>query len=482
MKGLSRLLAFAALAPGPTAHAERITLEDALTMASQANPDVRGARLLQQEAAVDVQTSYSNVLPQLNLGAQFTDYLVGPRTTVQTLPTSLSIDLECGNPPVMCPAGTLPTGQQLTLGIQGETYALTPIATPSFNYPDYLLGLTLTETLFDGFKSWNTISKAKSLETVARRSTDETWLTVAFETVRRYYEVVRAQRTLAELEETVTRSADVVKRAQALFLAGRGPKSDVVAAEVNLGSDRINVEQQKGRVDQSRADLAFEIGRKPEDPIEVVPPPDVDAPIGGHMDEVPALGDLVDEARRIHPTLARFRAQIESADLDARIADSTWYPQVGIQGSYSREGPDLVGGEAVYGNPTRQYIASGQIFINWNLFQGFSTRTGQIHAGLAAEKVRVDAEQAQRQVADAINRARTQALAVSRTIPIAEQNLASADEGIRLAKERFDAGVGTQLEIRDADLKLTQAKLTVLNSRVDYAIARADLKRATGSL
>jgi outer membrane protein TolC len=51
---------------------------------------------------------------------------------------------------------------------------------------------------------------------------------------------------------------------------------------------------------------------------------------------------------------------------------------------------------------------------------------------------------------------------------------------VRLAQQRLEAGAATQLEVRDAALKLTQAKLTLVNARIDAIVARADLNRAAG--
>ena len=55
-----------------------------------------------------------------------------------------------------------------------------------------------------------------------------------------------------------------------------------------------------------------------------------------------------------------------------------------------------------------------------------------------------------------------------------------AEQGLALARERLDAGLSTQLELRDASLKLTQAELALVEARIDHAVAIADLARAAG--
>ena len=62
----------------------------------------------------------------------------------------------------------------------------------------------------------------------------------------------------------------------------------------------------------------------------------------------------------------------------------------------------------------------------------------------------------------------------------AESAVVSAQENFRLAQGRFDAGVGTILELTDAQLFLTQAQNTEAQALADYRIAVARLERAIG--
>ena len=64
--------------------------------------------------------------------------------------------------------------------------------------------------------------------------------------------------------------------------------------------------------------------------------------------------------------------------------------------------------------------------------------------------------------------------------PPPQTAVASAQENFRLAQGRFDAGVGTILELTDAQLALTQAQNTEAQALADYRIALARLERAVG--
>jgi outer membrane protein len=65
---------------------------------------------------------------------------------------------------------------------------------------------------------------------------------------------------------------------------------------------------------------------------------------------------------------------------------------------------------------------------------------------------------------------------------LASANRQAAADALTLAEERFNAGVSSTLEVRDAQLKLTQAELTLLENRINVEIARFGLMRAMGTL
>ena len=69
---------------------------------------------------------------------------------------------------------------------------------------------------------------------------------------------------------------------------------------------------------------------------------------------------------------------------------------------------------------------------------------------------------------------------ISALLSISEKNVGVAKEQVTLEDERFSAGAGSPLEVRNAQIKYTQAQLSVLQGKADVATARAALERAVG--
>jgi outer membrane protein TolC len=449
---LAPLLAAALSAAAP---AGPLTLDDALAEAASANHDLRLARVERDRARTDVYGSYSGVLPRLDLSAGFGRTFVGARQSVEVVP-------------VVDPATGLPVA-----------FDRRAVSTPARDEGDYQLGLTLRQPIFDGFSSWRRIAAAKAGERAAERQVDEGGLAIAFDVTRRFYDVVKADESVRVLDETVRRSEEVLARAEALFQAGRAPKTDVIAARVNVENDRINAEAQRGRAALARADLAEVLGREADEGLAVVLPSTVSGPLPG-AGEPPPLEALVSRARARRPLLAARRELATASARSLEAARGAFWPVLSAQAAYTRSGPELGGADGVWGNPTRQYVATAQLVLSWSLFSGRELTANEQRAAVDVRRAAIELAQSETQVAAELARARASAVALGREARIAQAALAAAEEGQRAARERFEVGVANQLEIRDAELKLTQARLALLNARVDEVVARADLARAAG--
>jgi outer membrane protein TolC len=71
-------------------------------------------------------------------------------------------------------------------------------------------------------------------------------------------------------------------------------------------------------------------------------------------------------------------------------------------------------------------------------------------------------------------------VALASQVTLSADNLGAAEQSLSLARQRFEAGLASQLEVRDASLKFTQAELSLVQARIDHAVATADLARAVG--
>jgi outer membrane protein len=434
------------------AGAAPLTLDEALAAATRRNADLALSRIGEEAAAADVRLSYQGVLPRLDLTGSLGRQFQGAQQQVNVVPNP--------DPP--------------------PDFVRAPVTYPSNDFGVYQVGAALSWTLFDGLASWNAIAASRTRSASARRLLDESTLRVAFEVTRRFYEVVKQQRALEVRRQTAALSAELVERADALFSAGRGTKADTYSARVNLGTDRIAVRNQATALERARAELAASLGLTTGAGLEVVPPETVTGGRGPQPQELPALASLLDQARSRRAALAALELAGEAGDLEVARARGGYWPVVGLQARYDKSTPDLGGAFGLFGNPSRQYVVTTQVTLAWNLFAGGSTRAGIERAEVEARRAWALLDQQEQLVAAEVTVAREQLASLVEIAATVQENLEAAGGALRYARERLDAGVGSQLEVRDAIVKLADARLTWVSTVVDLVVARADLNRAVG--
>ena len=449
---LSALLAVAL--PGQGRAAAPLTLDDALALAARANADLLAARADVRSAQADRAAATATLLPRLDLTAGF-----GHTFTGKTAPQTFTYTFR--DPPPGSP-------QTTTI----ET------SSPTGNNSAYSAGLQLTQPLLD-LARLRSLDQSRQAGRATERQYDELTLTVAFGVTQRFYALVKQERALAVLEKTAQRSQELVDRADALFTAGRSPKSDTYAARVNLQTDRLNVEGQQVRVAQARSALAQALGQVDAQGLAVTAPAALDAaelPTG----EPPALDALLARARERRPALDANAARLAAARAGVAVSRAGYLPTLSAEASYARSGARLTGPYSVYGEPRNAYDASARVVLSWNLFQGGGTRAAVQRAEAQTARAEAEAQRTQETVAVEVQDARATVVSLGRQLALSAESLHLARAALQLATERFAAGLASQLEERDANLKLSQAELTYLETRIDHAVAVADLNRAVG--
>jgi OMF family outer membrane factor len=119
--------------------------------------------------------------------------------------------------------------------------------------------------------------------------------------------------------------------------------------------------------------------------------------------------------------------------------------------------------------------------MNWNIFDGLATHGNVLQANAQFAHAKTDLADQSRQIELAVRTAFSDFIEAKEVLQSQEKVQEEADEALREAKARADAGTGTQLDVLDAENSLTQARNTQVQAQHDYSTARAKLQRAIGA-
>lgn len=424
------LLLFAALLAQPNP----LSLDEAVSLGLQRNGDLRKQALQALSAEQEVITARSQILPRLDFNASASRARINGPVLVQGVP----------------------------LGANATSVK-----------PNYSAQAQLTQLIFDGGKWWNSISAADLGAQSAGAQVDEQRLQIAYLIEQRFFELLRAQRQLAVFTEAATRSRDQAEFTQRLFEGGRATQADVYAARANRDNDEVQRLGQERAVELARSDLSTAIGLDPGSPLAVSEPQNLMADPA----QPPAVADAVQRALAQRPSLKAFGLAVEQNRKSTSAARGDYWPSLSGFASWGRSTQDVA---LLDDRPDLNSQAQIGVKLEWNLFNGLATRAAVRKAEIQTEIARNDFEVGRRSVASDVEKAVAQLATARAQARVARQAEQTAKEGLRLARTRQEVGVGTQLEVRDAELKLTQAQLNVVTSLLDGRVAEAALRRAQG--
>ena len=239
----------------------------------------------------------------------------------------------------------------------------------------------------------------------------------------------------------------------------------------------------------SRLDLSEPNGYEPsaafigaitaQSPARIGHAADADAPKGQAADTDPGtnlpadLSALLRLAERQRPELQAATQRIHGAEADTAAARSAFQPQVNLfaMGDYqARRGSDGFGG-TTFG-----------VAASLPLYNGGERRARVQTADAERRRLGQDRQRVALTVAQEVETALLNLRAADQNIQTAQKAQSSAQEGYRVALQRYEAGRSTNVEALDALAARTHAESNVVQALFQYNIARDQLLRATGSV
>lgn len=428
-----------------------ISLEQAIKLSLKNNKDVEDARTQVERAEAGLRGARAALFPTLdfNSGLNYSNDAFLDSITEQNIDERVEDQLE------VTPGAS---EDDVRESIEEQ---FTNSNSDSFTFTT---GVTLTYNIYDGGNRGASIRTAakqlRSTELDLERIVEE----IRFETASDYYDLQNSDAQVKIEEAAVEDALQTLKDAQLLEQAGLGTRFDVLRAEVELAQARQRLSTAEANQNIARRQLAETLSVSHNAELATA-----DAVEEAGTWEKP-LPETIVQAFKNRAELEQLLLQREIGNEQRTIALSQIRPNVSASASY-----DLNDDFQDDFDISDDYSVG--LNLQWRLFDGGAARA-------SAEQAEKDIESAETQFADQRNQIRfavEQAYfglqANKRNIGTATKEVELAEESLRLARLRFQAGVGTQTDVIDAQTQLTTARGSLLSSIIDYNQSYIDLIR-----
>jgi len=295
-----------------------------------------------------------------------------------------------------------------------------------------------------------------------RRVSNEVALTAKTD----FIDVLTAQDALATQQEQVDASTENLRIANAKFAAGTAAQYDVLTAETTLSNAQQLLASDQNQVDLALANLNNVLGRDQRDTVTVTAPPL--PPLDLKFD----LADLTRTAFIKRPELQQARSNVIIAKRLVSLNAAALYPALSVEGSADFAGAAFPG--------SSQDIYSVVANLSIPLYDGGATKARVKSARLTVQTQQVTEDQLKQNVALEIRQAYVSILNDQTRASSAQDGTKEAEEALRIANVRYKNGLGTMLDIINAQAQLATARTNQTSAQQDYLTSLAQLTRAEG--
>jgi outer membrane protein len=424
----------------PSVAQERLTLSEAAAQALESNPELAMDEPGRQAANEEFKAAKERYLPRLDFEMS---YLAG------------------NNPAFVF--STLLTQQKFT----EANFNIDTLNSPSAE-DNWQTRFTLQQTLWDFGRTRTYREMANLGVQMADQTHEEHVRQVLLAVIDAYYATTLARGSL-ETARTAVRSAEaIVSRAEERVKEGVAVEADLLRSRVYLSAARQQEIQAAGNLENAQARLNRLMGRPLNQPVGET------AALIPVRISPPSEEKLLEEQKQSRPDYRNLVTELKVAELASKAKKKEFLPVLSGYGTWEVDNPlpETSGGDN---------WAAG-ISLNWNLFAG-----GGDKARLDASRFRLEQKRRQIQAMESamaleIRNAMVQYRSAEQQVAAAQAAEAQSEEGLRILKNRYEAGLATMTDLLSAETARSSARTNLTGAIYRQRLSYAHIEYVAGIL
>ena len=425
-----------------------LTLEMCLDYAYKNNVNVENAALEQSIARADVGVTKSQGLPQIGADVSYDNNFA---VQTQFLPAVFFADdpnnVPSDAPPVPVRFGVPHTGRA---------------------------GVSLTQMIFDG-SYFVGLKAARVYTDLAQKSLDQTKTTTAEQVTKAYYTALVNQERQALLASNYQRLDTLLRETQLMFENGFAEDIDVGRVKVQYNNAATDLKNNQRLTEVSYLLLKFQMGMPIEQNIA----------LADRISEIDFSFEMEEEDNFMYanrPEYAQVLINQTLTQLDLRNNRVQYLPKLTASANVGyNSGVDEFGQLTNFNDQWFEYGSFG-FNLNIPIFDGLRKHNAIQKSKLQLQQLENQSGFLQNQIDLEIVQARVNLENNLDALKIQQENLELAQRIFDVTKIKYQEGVGSNLEVTEAQNALQQAETNYYDALYSALIARVDLKKALGIL
>lgn len=325
--------------------------------------------------------------------------------------------------------------------------------------------IVLSVPIYSGGKLESQVEQAKLDFQVAELDVAAAKQQLKLTVVTDYFTVLEYQNEVQVNQETVQNYADHLALVKSKYEAGLVAKNDILASEVDLAEAKSSLIKSENNYKNAVAALNNELGL-PHDTV-------VTLKNGFTYTKIDqSLAECLDYAAAHRPEIMQYEAKKSSAQQGVKSAQSAKLPTVDFTAQQDWYDSHLPGSK------NSNWLV--KLTTTLNVFDSGVTQSKINQAQYTVAMVADQAAQQRDEILLAVRQYYFNMHEAEQRIVTNQVSVAQAEENFMIQKARYEVGVGTDLDLRDALLSLDSAKKNYNQAVYDFNTSKAQLEQAMG--
>lgn len=334
-------------------------------------------------------------------------------------------------------------------------------------------GLTLTMPIYTGGQLEGAIKAADLAMNANELGLELCKQQVKAATMSAYYQALQAKNQIKVAQDSVNTLTEHLKNVNAQYTVGTVAKSDVLGTQVQMANAEQNLINANNSYDVAIASLNNVMGL----------PTDTELNLTDSLDynvyEIP-LEECTAYARSNRPDVLMADYQVAIAEAGVQQAKAGYMPKVSAQASKSWAGDSPFGSEETDKRYAQNNNWTAGVVLSWDIWDNNVTQSKVNQSKAAVAKAEAAAENTRQSGDLEVRTAYLNLKAAEKSINTTQVAVDKAQEDYKIAQVRYAAGVGTNLDVMDAEEKLAQAQTNYYTALYNYNSSKAALDKAMG--
>lgn len=332
-------------------------------------------------------------------------------------------------------------------------------------------GLGTQFVIYDGMKGklrYRKLETGSDLAGLQHRSEMES---TVLDITRGYVQAASLQNAIALKELSLTQSLDRYQMIETRREYGQASEQQLLQALSDLKSDSTEYSNLKLQFESAYRDLHTEIGW---DRREFMPLDEA-----ARDPEMPHYDQLLSSLIENNTALKVRQHRIENAELDKKLTGAKFMPTLTASAQYGYSYQNATDGQF---ETQEQLGVMGGVSLKIPIFTGGRTRTASQNAKATVKQERLKYEESERMIRTRFENSWQKLLHLEEQLATEQSNLAVYERNYERAKDSFERGLITGVELRAAQLSLENARLRISETEYQLILTRTTLQYLSGTL